>query len=88
MQTIITEQFKIHQQLIENACILLRESIGIMAVGMTDCFKRGDKILLAGNGGSAADTQHFVAELVGFIGKKRLTGNSLDHRHLHFNRCG
>jgi D-sedoheptulose 7-phosphate isomerase len=29
------------------------------------CFRRGGKILACGNGGSAADAQHFVAELVG-----------------------
>ena len=30
-----------------------------------DSLKNGNKILLAGNGGSAADSQHFAAELVG-----------------------
>jgi D-sedoheptulose 7-phosphate isomerase len=29
------------------------------------CLARGNKILVCGNGGSAADAQHFVAELVG-----------------------
>ncbi|MDZ7641588.1 MAG: D-sedoheptulose 7-phosphate isomerase [Desulfurivibrio sp.] len=29
------------------------------------CFNNGGKILLAGNGGSAADTQHLAGELVG-----------------------
>ena len=28
------------------------------------CFKRGNKVLIFGNGGSAADAQHFAAELV------------------------
>lgn len=28
------------------------------------CFKKGGKILVCGNGGSAADAQHFAAELV------------------------
>lgn len=32
---------------------------------ITDCLKRGGKILICGNGGSAADAQHFAAELVG-----------------------
>ncbi len=31
---------------------------------MIDALKRGRKILVCGNGGSAADAQHFVAELV------------------------
>ncbi|SDX72471.1 D-sedoheptulose 7-phosphate isomerase [Allochromatium warmingii] len=30
-----------------------------------DCLRAGNKILLAGNGGSAADAQHIAAELVG-----------------------
>ena len=30
-----------------------------------DCFERGNKILVIGNGGSAAEAQHFSSELVG-----------------------
>jgi len=30
-----------------------------------DCFAHGGKVLVCGNGGSSADAQHFVAELVG-----------------------
>jgi D-sedoheptulose 7-phosphate isomerase len=29
-----------------------------------DCFERGGKVLICGNGGSAAEAQHFAAELV------------------------
>ena len=29
-----------------------------------ECYKRGNKLLIAGNGGSAADAQHFAGELV------------------------
>jgi D-sedoheptulose 7-phosphate isomerase len=32
---------------------------------MIDCFKSGGKMLICGNGGSAADSQHFAAELIG-----------------------
>lgn len=32
---------------------------------MVRCFLKGGKILVCGNGGSAADAQHFAAELVG-----------------------
>jgi D-sedoheptulose 7-phosphate isomerase len=36
------------------------------AVGMiTDCLNKKGKILICGNGGSAADAQHFAAEIVG-----------------------
>lgn len=37
-----------------------------------DCFSRGNKVLICGNGGSAADAQHFAAELSGrFVAERR-----------------
>ena len=38
---------------------------------LTETLKRGNKILIAGNGGSAADAQHFAGELVGRFLKER-----------------
>ena len=38
---------------------------------IADCLNAGGKILACGNGGSAADVQHFVAELVGRLEKER-----------------
>ena len=35
------------------------------------CFKNGNKLVLFGNGGSAADAQHIAAELVGRFSKER-----------------
>ena len=35
-----------------------------MAQVVSDCFQRGGKLLICGNGGSAADSQHMAAELV------------------------
>lgn len=35
-----------------------------IAKEMIDCIKNGNKIMFIGNGGSAADAQHFAAELV------------------------
>jgi len=32
---------------------------------IVDCYKKGGKVVLFGNGGSAADAQHIAAELVG-----------------------
>ena len=38
----------------------------------TEALRNGRKILLCGNGGSAADAQHIAAELVGrFVGDRR-----------------
>lgn len=45
----------------------LRESVGVV----TACLKGGGKLMIAGNGGSAADSQHFAAELVGKFMKER-----------------
>ncbi|MFO8016580.1 MAG: SIS domain-containing protein, partial [Candidatus Woesearchaeota archaeon] len=36
-----------------------------MGESIVECLKAGNKILIAGNGGSAADAQHMAAELVG-----------------------
>ena len=36
-----------------------------------DCLKKGGKIILFGNGGSASDSQHIAAELVGRFKKDR-----------------
>ena len=43
------------------------------------CFKRGNKVIIFGNGGSAADAQHIVAEFIGRFQKERksLPGISL-----------
>ena len=38
---------------------------------LRDCFTRGGKLLLCGNGGSAADAQHFAAELVNRFQRER-----------------
>ncbi|MFP5212645.1 MAG: SIS domain-containing protein, partial [Acidobacteriota bacterium] len=38
---------------------------------MAETIERGGKILICGNGGSAADAQHFAAELVGRYKKER-----------------
>lgn len=45
----------------------LRQSVDIVKA----CLQRGNKLLIAGNGGSAADAQHFAAELMGKFLKER-----------------
>ncbi|MBI4372643.1 MAG: D-sedoheptulose 7-phosphate isomerase [Candidatus Omnitrophica bacterium] len=42
-----------------------------MAEEISEAFKRGNKILLCGNGGSAADAQHIAAEFIGRFKKER-----------------
>ncbi|MCK4865474.1 MAG: phosphoheptose isomerase [Gammaproteobacteria bacterium] len=48
----------------QDARDVLNSSITAAIEAMTDALKKGNKILSCGNGGSAADAQHFAAELV------------------------
>ena len=41
------------------------ETVENAADCMVNCIRNGNKIILAGNGGSAADAQHFAGEIVG-----------------------
>jgi D-sedoheptulose 7-phosphate isomerase len=45
--------------------------ISDVGIAMQNCIKSGGKILLMGNGGSAADSQHIAAEIVGRFKKER-----------------
>lgn len=50
---------------------LLAEDIEKSAKKIIECYQNGGKILIFGNGGSAADAQHFEAELMHQFEKKR-----------------
>lgn len=51
-----------------------RESIGLSYDALHECFASGGKILLCGNGGSAADADHWAGELLkGFCSKRPLS---------------
>lgn len=45
----------------------------VLGVGelLKECIRGGNKVLVCGNGGSAADAQHFAAELTGRFEKER-----------------
>jgi D-sedoheptulose 7-phosphate isomerase len=47
------------------------ESIGAIAERLIKALSTGHKVLIAGNGGSAAQAQHFAAELVGRFKRER-----------------
>jgi len=51
--------------------INLSEKIEEAVNEIIKCFKRGNKIIVFGNGGSAADAQHIVAEFIGRFQKER-----------------
>jgi D-sedoheptulose 7-phosphate isomerase len=50
---------------------ILPEQIAHGIVVMTECLRAGGKVMTCGNGGSAADAQHFSAELMGRFERER-----------------
>jgi phosphoheptose isomerase len=64
-----------YEHLLESAEITRRtaetclDSILNTAKLMEDCFRAGNKVLICGNGGSAADAQHMAAEFVSRLSK-------------------
>lgn len=46
-------------------------AIAQAGAALAEAFRRGNKVLACGNGGSAADCQHFAAELVGRFERER-----------------
>jgi len=54
-----------HTALIRRIEDTLTEEIAATVVMLQDALGAGNKLLIMGNGGSAADSQHFAAEIVG-----------------------
>jgi len=67
----IKKQFQENIELHKVSAEMLAEDIAKVAEVIIDCYKNGNKILLCGNGGSAADAQHIAGELVGRFQKER-----------------
>jgi len=65
MQSIIKFEFEEHLKTSQATFESIGHSVEVAAKLCIDCLKNGNKILLFGNGGSAADAQHIAAELVG-----------------------
>jgi D-sedoheptulose 7-phosphate isomerase len=70
-KTIIKEAVNSHLQVVNSFDDNLISSIESVAKELISCFERGNKVLICGNGGSAADAQHISAELVGRFVKER-----------------
>ena len=67
---------EIEKQLIERYPLLAAVEVQIKDAyeAMYECFASGHKLLIAGNGGSAADADHIVGELMkGFVKKRPLS---------------
>jgi D-sedoheptulose 7-phosphate isomerase len=70
LQRAISNSIGVSQLLLADTAAL--ERLSQLALAIFDCFEKGNKLLIAGNGGSAADAQHFAAELVGrFKGERK-----------------
>jgi len=65
MQSIIKHEFSEHIKVSKETIKSIGKAIEIAAKICIDSLKNGNKILIFGNGGSAADAQHIAAELVG-----------------------
>lgn len=62
IKSYINEAIHLKETLIGSTDFLFSVDKAIEMVN--DCFRRGNKLLIAGNGGSAAEAQHFAAEIV------------------------
>ena len=65
MQSIIKKELNEHLTTLDATMKSIGSSLEVAANICIDSLKQGGKILLFGNGGSAADAQHIAAELVG-----------------------
>ena len=70
----IESSIDIRQKLLDQVPLLAQ-----VAMVLIEAYQQGKKILLFGNGGSAADAQHIAAELVGkyYINRKPLPAEAL-----------
>ena len=61
------ESIEVKQRVLETEIGTLTQIAEILVAAL----RRGNRVLLCGNGGSAADSQHIAAELVGRFGRER-----------------
>jgi D-sedoheptulose 7-phosphate isomerase len=62
--TKLEEELEIHTCIMEQTVKECSPVINEIASCLVDCFRKGNKVMLCGNGGSAADSQHMAAEFV------------------------
>ena len=101
MQSIIKHEFSEHIKVSIETIKSIGKPIEIASNLCIDCLNQGNKILIFGNGGSAADAQHIAAEIVGRYKTERkglaaialttdtsaITAIANDYGYLHvFNR--
>lgn len=67
IKEILRDSINVKEALAKNSV----ETIARIAGTICECLKNGGKLIVFGNGGSAADSQHIAAELVGRFQKER-----------------
>ncbi len=61
----IKSQLRAHREIMEEIELRLADGIAAVVDLLVNALGSGKKLLIMGNGGSAADAQHFAAEIVG-----------------------
>ena len=67
IKDILLESIQVKEEILRNQINQIAE----VAELMIDCLKKDGKVIVFGNGGSASDSQHIAAELVGRFKKDR-----------------
>ncbi len=67
IKDILLESIQVKEEILRNQI----EQICEIAQMMIDCLKKDGKVIVFGNGGSASDSQHIAAELVGRFKRDR-----------------
>ena len=80
IKDIINASISVKQQLLTNDSTLFTVSKCVDII--VEAFKKGNKVLFCGNGGSAADAQHLAAE---FSGRFYIDRDALPAEALHCN---
>ena len=79
MEELIKKRINEHLQAVEILSQDKIKTIGIISKKIIECYKRGSKVVLFGNGGSCTDSMHIAGELVGryYLNRKSLPAIAL-----------
>ena len=64
MSGIVESEFNSHKSILEQTVRQSSQMIESLSMLIVKCFQGGNKVLLCGNGGSAADAQHIAGEFI------------------------
>jgi D-sedoheptulose 7-phosphate isomerase len=71
IRTLVQDSLRDSAATLERAAVELPDAVAAAAAVMVDALRSRRKVMACGNGGSAADAQHFAAELVGRFVRER-----------------